>query len=193
MVSPADIYFVSTPYRVDLAWGQITEISMDTKRIQGGKATTVILVKSHGITQPYIFANFRDVNSAEQQLQKYLELSRAHAQELPAPQSLDIVHKEVRATSSTPAVQPAPSESATLKPKQKPNKVIGAVLLSLLTLVLVMTTFWWGDLHVESPEMRLSHLQSANWLREGSQPGLYFLALGTSILTALCLIFVGFY
>lgn len=189
MVSPVDIYFVSTPYRLDLIWNQIAEIGIETRRVQG-KSTTVIVVVSERI--PHIFSNFRDVNSAEQQLQKYLELSRSH-QELPIPSSSNAVaDQEVRAASLMPTAQPVPSEFPEPSPKPAPMKLVGVCLLASLTLTVVLSHLWWSQSTIDTAERRLSRLHIIDFNGEASS-GLDFLSIGTSLLSALCLIFVGFH
>jgi hypothetical protein len=189
MVSPVDIYFVSTPYRLDLVWNQITEIVMETRRVQG-KSTTVIVIACQRV--PHVFANFRDVNSAEQQLQKYLELSRSH-QDVPAPTSShDLAFQEVRAASLVPVAQPVPSEVSAPPPKPGPKTMVGFCLLLSLFLALVASHFWWTQRTVETAERRLSYLHTVGF-DGGASLGLNLLAIGTSLLSALCLIFVGIY
>lgn len=188
MVSPSDIYFVSTPYRVDLLWSQITEISMETKRIQG-KPTTVIIVKSNGVSQPHIFSNFRDVNSAEQQLQKYLARSRSAAdQPMPANQRANSDEEVRDIFSSAPVVQPVPMEILSPKPARR-SQWIGAALI----LVLLMF-YCWPFTSTRSIPRRLSQLQTVDGKHEeASAINLENFATGTAILSAVCLIVVGFH
>lgn len=74
-VSEQELYFFSTSYRVDFSWMEVAQVEVVTKHFQG-KPANMLSIRTLSQPAPLLFHSFRDIHSAEQQLQKYWALSR---------------------------------------------------------------------------------------------------------------------